>query len=94
MAPDQLRSPKAIKILFVPFELNVAERSLKRAGEPVPLGGRAFDLLLALVEPSGETVGKERTDREGVADVTVEEGSLSVHMSVLRKRRFRRCFDR
>jgi hypothetical protein len=36
MAPDQLRSPKAIKILFVPFELNVAERCSKGQASPFP----------------------------------------------------------
>jgi hypothetical protein len=55
MPPDQRRSTEAIKIQFEPFELNVIERFLKKAGETVPLGGRAFDLLLALIERSGET---------------------------------------
>jgi hypothetical protein len=54
MPPDQRRSTEAIKIRFEPFELNVFERSLKKPGETVPLGGRAFDLLLALIERSGE----------------------------------------
>jgi len=83
--PDQRRSTEAIKIRFEPFELNVFERSLKKAGETVPLGGRAFDLLLALIERSGETVGKDELIAQVWPDVTVEEGSLRVHMSVLRK---------
>src|ERR1700745_3630411 len=85
MPPDQLRSSKAVKILFEPFELNVAKRSLKKSGEAVPLGGRAFDLLLALIERSGETVGKNELIAKVWPDVIVEEGSLRVHMSVLRK---------
>ena len=85
MPPDQPRSPKAVKFLFEPFELNVAERSLKKGGEAVPLGGRAFDLLLALTERSGETVGKEELIAQVWPDVIVEEGSLRVHMSMLRK---------
>jgi predicted ATPase/DNA-binding winged helix-turn-helix (wHTH) protein len=85
MPPDQLRSPKAIKILFEPFELSVAERSLKKAGESVPLGGRAFDLLLALIERSGETVSKSELIAQVWPNITVEEGSLRVHMSALRK---------
>src|ERR1700741_1095423 len=85
MPPDQFRSPKAITILFEPFELNVFERSLKKAGEAVPLGGRAFDLLLALIERSGETVGKDELIAQVWPDVIVEEGSLRVHMSALRK---------
>jgi DNA-binding response OmpR family regulator len=46
-------SPSAFRILFDPFELNVAKRSLKKAGEVIPLGGRAFDILLALVDRAG-----------------------------------------
>ena len=38
MPPDQLRSTRAIKIRFEPFEVNVFERSLKKAGHVVPLG--------------------------------------------------------
>ena len=85
MPSDQLRSTRTIKIRFEPFELNVFERSLKKAGEAVPLGGRAFDLLLALIERSGETVGKNELIAQVWPDVTVEEGSLRVHMSALRK---------
>jgi DNA-binding winged helix-turn-helix (wHTH) protein len=85
MPPDQLRSPKAIKILFEPFELSVTERSLKKAGVAVPLGGRTFDLLLALIEAPGEIVGKNELIAKVWPDVIVEEGSLRVHMSALRK---------
>src|SRR6266849_3428072 len=86
MPSDQLRSTRAIKIRFEPFELNVFERSLKKAGEAVLLGGRAFDLLLALIERSGETVGKNELIAKVWPDVIVEEGSLRVHMSALRDR--------
>ena len=85
MPSDQLRSTRAIKIRFEPFELNLFERSLKKARDAVPLGGRAFDLLLALIERSGETVGKNELIAQVWPDVTVEEGSLRVHMSALRK---------
>jgi DNA-binding response OmpR family regulator len=83
MPPDPRRSTKAIKIRFEHFELNIFERSLKKGGEIVPLGGRAFDLLLALIERSGETVGKNELIAQVWPDVTVEEGSLRVHMSAL-----------
>src|SRR5260370_7466686 len=85
MPSDQLRSTRAIKIRFEPFELNLFERSLKKARDAVPLGGRAFDLLLALIERSGETVGKDELIAQVWPDVTVEAGSLRVHMSALRK---------
>ena len=50
MPPDRLRSPKAIKILFEPLELNVIARWLKRAGGVVPLGGGASGISLALIQ--------------------------------------------
>ena len=78
-------SPSAFRILFDPFELNVAERSLKKAGEVIPLGGRAFDILLALVDRAGEVVSKSKLFAKVWPNVTVEEVSLRVHLSALRK---------
>jgi predicted ATPase/DNA-binding winged helix-turn-helix (wHTH) protein len=73
------------RILFDPFELNVAERSLKKAGEVIPVGGRAFDILLALVDRAGEVVSKSELIAKVWPNVTVEEGGLRVHVSALRK---------
>lgn len=78
-------SPSAFRILFDPFELNVAERSLKKAGEVIPLGGRAFDILLALVDRAGEVVSQSELIAKVWPNVTVEEISLRVHLSALRK---------
>ena len=70
---------------FGPFRLFAAERLLQKEGEPLPLGGRALDILIALVERAGEVV----THRELLArvwpDVTVEEANLRVHVSGLRR---------
>src|SRR6202022_2396775 len=85
MPTQQFSSPRAIRILFGPFELNVAERSLKKADEVIPLGGRAYDILIALLENAGEVVGKAELIARAWPDVTVEEGSLRVHLSALRK---------
>jgi DNA-binding winged helix-turn-helix (wHTH) protein len=43
-------------VVVGPFRLFVAERSLKRGDESLPVGGRAFDLLITLVERAGEVV--------------------------------------
>ena len=50
MSVQQIGSPSAIRLRFGPFELNVAERSLKKANQVIPLGGRAYDILIALLE--------------------------------------------
>jgi predicted ATPase/DNA-binding winged helix-turn-helix (wHTH) protein len=85
MSVRQIGSPSAIRLRFGPFELNVAERSLKKANQVIPLGGRAYDILIALLENAGESVGKAELIARAWPDVTVEEGSLRVHLSTLRK---------
>jgi predicted ATPase/DNA-binding winged helix-turn-helix (wHTH) protein len=85
MSAEKRGSPSGFRILFDPFELNVAKRSLKKAGEVIPLGGRAFDILLALVDRAGEVVSKSELIAKVWPEVMVEEGSLRVHLSALRK---------
>src|SRR5260370_6911238 len=85
MSIQQIGSPSAIRLRFGPFELNVAERSLKKANQVIPLGGRAYDILIALLENAGEVVGKAELIARAWPDVRVEEGSLRVHLSALRK---------
>jgi predicted ATPase/DNA-binding winged helix-turn-helix (wHTH) protein len=85
MSIQQIGLPRAIRLRFGPFELNVAERSLKKANQVIPLGGRAYEILIALLENAGEVVGKAELIAKAWPDVTVEEGSLRVHLSALRK---------
>src|SRR6202023_3808114 len=85
MSVQQVGSPSAIGLRFGPFELNVAERSVKKANQVIPLGGRAYDILMALLENPGEVVEKAELIARAWPDVTVEEGSLRVHLSALRK---------
>jgi len=85
MSIQQIGLPRAVGLRFGPFELNVAERSLRKANQVIPLGGRAYDILIALLENAGEVVGKAELIARAWPDVTVEEGSLRVHLSALRK---------
>src|SRR6266550_7480310 len=85
MSVQQIGLPSAIRLRFGPFELNVAERSLKKVDHVIPLGGRAYDILIALLENAGEVVAKSELIAKAWPDVTVEEGSLRVHLSALRK---------
>jgi predicted ATPase/DNA-binding winged helix-turn-helix (wHTH) protein len=85
MSIQQIGSAGAIRLRFGPFELNIAERSLRKANQVIPLGGRAYDILIALLENAGEVVGKAELIARAWPDVTVEEGSLRVHLSALRK---------
>jgi DNA-binding winged helix-turn-helix (wHTH) protein len=70
---------------FGPFELSSSERMLRRDGVTLPLGSRAFDLLVYLAERPGEVIGKKELIDHVWWNVAVEEGSLRVHISAIRK---------
>src|ERR1700733_673016 len=70
---------------FGPFELSSSERVLRREGEALPLGGRALDILVYLAERPGEVIAKQELMDHVCSDVTVEEGSLRVHVAAIRK---------
>jgi predicted ATPase/DNA-binding winged helix-turn-helix (wHTH) protein len=73
------------KLRFGPFELSIGERILRREGEALPLGGRALDILIYLAERPGEVIAKQELMDRVWSDVTVEEGSLRVHVAAIRK---------
>src|SRR5580704_17549593 len=70
---------------FGPFSLFAAERLLKKAEEPIPLGGRALDILIALAERPGEVVTRKDLISTVWPDVTVEEANLRFQIAALRK---------
>lgn len=70
---------------FGRFELNAATRQLLAAGEPVALGARAFDVLVALVERRDRVVTKDELLEIAWPEVVVEENNLQVQISALRK---------
>ncbi|MGE0742621.1 MAG: winged helix-turn-helix domain-containing protein [Hyphomonadaceae bacterium] len=61
------------------------ERRILVRGEAIPLGARAFDLLLALIDNRERVVSKEELLSLVWPDSTVEENNLTVQMSALRK---------
>src|ERR1700722_12144316 len=73
------------KLKFGPFELSSSERILRREDEVLPLGGRALDILVYLAERPGEVIAKQELMDRVWSDVTVEEGSLRVHVAAIRK---------
>src|SRR5580692_2323580 len=80
------RNPEPKDVLsFGPFSLFAAERLLKKGDEPVPLGGRALDILIALAERPGEVVTRKELISTVWPDVTVEEANLRFQMAALRK---------
>src|SRR5712671_1963385 len=73
------------KLRFGPFDLSIGERVLRRDGQVLPLGERALDILNYLVERPGEVIAKQELIEHVWSDVTVEEGSLRVHVAAIRK---------
>jgi len=73
------------KLRFGPFELSIGERVLWRDGQVLPLGDRALDILIHLADRPGEVIAKQELIDHVWSDVTVEEGSLRVHVAAIRK---------
>jgi len=70
---------------FGPFRLLSSERLLLKDGQPVQLGSRALDILIALIERPGEVVAQRELFKRVWPDLVVEEGTLRVHIAALRK---------
>jgi TolB-like protein/DNA-binding winged helix-turn-helix (wHTH) protein/Tfp pilus assembly protein PilF len=72
-------------ICFGRWRLSLGSRRLLADGTPVALGGRAFDVLLALVEARGDIVTKEALMRRVWPGTIIEDNNLQVQISALRK---------
>jgi predicted ATPase len=83
--PGQEQSSGSDTISFGTFSLSVAERLLLNDGKRVPLGGRAFDILIALIERAGQVVSRKELMQLVWPDATVDEGSLRFHIASLRR---------
>ena len=70
---------------FGPFTLVPSRRQLLHEGGPVSVGGRAYDLLVALVEGRDRLVLKDELMQRVWPDTVVEENNLTVNVSALRK---------
>ena len=70
---------------FRPFVLDPAERRLTRDGRRVTLPGKAWQILVMLAEAGGRLVPHETFRATLWPNVVVEDRTLTVHMSTLRK---------
>jgi len=70
---------------FDQFQLDPADRTLRRDGDIVPLPSKVFDTLLLLVQRRGKLATKDYLMKELWPDSFVEEANLSQNISVLRK---------
>ena len=70
---------------FGPFRLLTRQRLLLEAGKPVPVGSRALDLLIALLERPGELLTKEELITRVWSSTHVVEGNLKFQVAALRR---------
>jgi len=70
---------------FAGYELDPTARTLCCAGALHQLGGRAFDVLLALIEEAGSLVTKDQLLQRAWPGLVVEEANVAVQISALRK---------
>jgi hypothetical protein len=89
--PLRLAKPSAAEKKIVPlrearkWEIDLSRRELRAHRAPVPIGSRAFDILEVLAVSIGELVSKDELMARVWPSVIVEENTLQVHMSALRK---------
>src|SRR6266545_1535687 len=70
---------------FGPFRVDSIRRVLQREGQPLPLAGKTFDILLALLQNRGQIVEKDKLMDQVWAGSVVEESNLTHQISALRK---------
>lgn len=70
---------------FGRFEVRPTQRAVLRDGQPLPVGARAFDVLMALLHRAGELVTKEQLLDQAWPGLVVEEANVHVQVSQLRK---------
>src|SRR6202048_2070331 len=71
-------------IAFGRFLLLPHRREFLADGRPVQIGGRAFDVLMALIDAQGAVVSKNALMERVWPDRIVEENNLQIQISALR----------
>src|SRR6266576_2540749 len=77
-------SETSVAVAFGRFLVRPHRRELLADGQPVKLGGRAFDVLLALIEARGAVITKDALMTRVWPDRIVEENALQGQISALR----------
>ena len=73
------------EIAFGAYRLLPIQFLLLEGDKPVPLGSRALEILIALLERPGELVTKQELMDRVWPNVFVEPANLTVHISALRR---------
>jgi DNA-binding winged helix-turn-helix (wHTH) protein len=83
--PTATASAAPTEVSFGPFRLLPTQFLLLEGGKPVPLGSRALEILIVLLERPGQLVSKQELMARVWPNVFVVSANLTVHMSALRR---------
>jgi len=78
-------APTDTEFSFASFRLVPSQQLLLDGDKPVPIGARALDILIVLIERAGDVVSKNELIRRVWPNVFVEEGNLRTQMAIVRK---------
>src|SRR5437764_3454405 len=81
---DDPASERLAGIAFGRFQVLPDRREVLADGRPIKLGGRAFDVLMALIEARGAVVSKDAMMARVWPGRTIEENSLAAQIAALR----------
>ncbi len=81
MPPEDIRPVYAAEAC----EIDLARRELRVLDCPVPMGGRAFEIIEVLAQSAGELVTKDEIIRRIWPGAIVSENTLQVHAVAIRK---------
>ncbi|SFI30293.1 MULTISPECIES: winged helix-turn-helix domain-containing protein [unclassified Pseudomonas] len=84
-----MNNPQAIDadgtVRFGAYVFHRQQRLVSKSGWPVPVGGRALDILTALLEAPGQFISKATLIERVWPNSVVEENNLRVHIAALRR---------
>ena len=83
--PSNATTPVDGEISFGSFRLRPSQQLLLDDDKPIPIGARALDLLITLVERAGDVVTKDELISRVWPNVAVEEGNLRTQMAIIRR---------
>jgi TolB-like protein len=83
--PEADPRPAARMLRFAGVELDEAGRTLRRGAREIALGGRAFDLLLYLIDHRDRIVSRAEAFRGVWGDTALEQNNLNVQVAALRR---------
>jgi predicted ATPase/DNA-binding winged helix-turn-helix (wHTH) protein len=81
----RIGAPADRAIAFGPFRVHSERHLVLKNDKPIPIGARALEILIALVQEAGQLVTKDQLVARAWPNMIVEESNLRAQVAVLRK---------